>query len=50
MTYKIDERSIINEKNIFGQNTNKGNDVLDWDTKKMRKKLNYFLLPLVMVE
>ena len=38
MSYKIDERSIINEKNIFGQNTNKGNDVLDWDTKKEDKQ------------
>ena len=34
MTIKIDERSIINEKNIFGQNTDKGNDVLEWDKKK----------------
>ena len=42
MSYKIDERSIINEKNIFGQNTNKGNDVLDWDTKKDEKKIKLF--------
>ena len=33
MNYKIDEKSIINEKNIFGQNTNKGNDVIEWDKK-----------------
>ena len=42
MSYKIDERSIINEKNIFGQNTNKGNDVLDWDSKKDEHKIKIF--------
>ena len=33
MNYKINEKSIINEKDIFGQNTNKGNDVIEWDKK-----------------
>ena len=33
MNYKINEKSIINEKNIFGQNTNKGNDTIEWDKK-----------------
>ena len=33
MNYKIDEKSIINEKNLFEQNSNKGNDVIEWDKK-----------------
>ena len=42
MSYKIDERSIINEKNIFGQNTNKGNNVLEWNSKKDEHKIKIF--------
>ena len=42
MTIKIDERSIINEKNIFGQNTDKGNSVLNWDEKKDEKQIKLF--------
>jgi hypothetical protein len=45
MTIKIDERSIINEKNIFGQNTDKGNDVLEWDKKKEHPIKLFFTSP-----
>ena len=27
--HRIDDKSLINEKTIFGQNTDKGNEVLD---------------------
>ena len=45
MTFKIDERSIINEKNIFGQNTDKGNDVLEWDKKAKHPIKLFFTSP-----
>ena len=45
MTYKIDESSIINEKNIFGQNTNKGNEVLNWSEEDPKKIKLFFTSP-----
>ena len=45
MTYKIDESSIINEKNIFGQNTNKGNEVLNWNEEDPKKIKLFFTSP-----
>ena len=42
MTIKIDDKSLINEKTIFGQNTNKGNDLLEWDKKEDEKQIKLF--------
>ena len=42
--HRIDDKSLINEKTIFGQNTNKGNEVLDWSKKDNQIRL-FFTSP-----
>jgi hypothetical protein len=42
--HRIDDKSLINEKTIFGQNTDKGNEVLDWSKKDNQIRL-FFTSP-----